>query len=220
MIRRAALAAVAAILLLVFATVPAAAEISLFWQPVPITATTDSVTPPPGIAGYECWDLMGTLTPGDDFTWLRILWDPPTPIFQHVLGQGVPNFGPPPDWQPWPFPALQFDSYLRSPSGGQMTVLGLSDDTPSVGIFDNERIALRAGDLSTQDQGGTFQLLRLTVGAPAPLETVVGRVFSRQVPDGVPIVIPEPSLAALLACAAGPLMRRRRLSLDRRRVPQ
>jgi hypothetical protein len=154
---------------------------------------------------------MGTLTPGDDFTSLRIFWDPPTPIFQHVLGDAGPNFGPP-HWQ-WSsyFPTWQFDSYLRGPNEW-MVVLGSTDgtnDLPPPGIFDSDRIAIAAGDLSTDDYGGTFQLLRLTAAAPAPLDTVIGRVFSRQVPEGVPIVIPEPNAAALLVCMAGLLARRR-----------
>jgi hypothetical protein len=197
------------------------AAITAFWEQRPITATTDGVTPPPGIAGYETWDLMITLTPGDDFTSFRLLMDPAGQIFHHALGQGAPNFGPPSSALEPTFPAVVFDSYLRGPADG-VTVLGSTDgtnDLPPPGIFDNNRLAVAAGDLSANTQGGTFQLLRMTFQpgvAPNPVYpsiaagTLLGRVFSVQNDQGVQIPdIPEPTMMGLVA-AAGLLAIRRR----------
>jgi hypothetical protein len=186
--------------------------ISLHWQFVPITATTDGVTPPPGLQDYSTFDLIMTITPGDDFTSMRVFWDPAGPIFQHVLGNGAPNFGPPNFGLIPSFPALAFDSYLRGPADG-MTVLGSTDgvnDLPPPGIFDNDRIAIAAGDLASNTTGGQFQLLRITVGPGThhPFDAI-GRVFSVQNPDGVPLPIPEPATAALLAATALLAWRRR-----------
>jgi MYXO-CTERM domain-containing protein len=192
----------------------APAAITLFWQHVPITATTDGVTPPPGIQGYQSADLMMTLTPGDDFTSMRIFWNASGPIFQHALGGGAPNFGPPNSGLFPTFPALQFDSYLRGPADG-MTVLGSTDgvnDLPPPGIFDGDRIAVAAGDLSTNNTGGTFQLLRVTYqGAPGEVLSAIGRVFSVQDPDGVPLPVPEPAALALAAATGLLAVRRRRV---------
>ena len=199
--------------------VPASAfgAITASWSPVTITATTDGVTPPPGITGYQSYDLNITLTPGDDFTSFRLLFNPEGSIFHHTLGQGGPNFGPPSSALEPTFPAIRFDSYLRGPADG-VTVLGSTDgtnDLPPPGIFDADRLAVAAGDLATNAQGGTFQLLRVTFG-PGPLPTIeqgtlLGRVFSVQNPDvGVQIPnIPEPATLGLFA-AAGLLAIRRR----------
>jgi hypothetical protein len=199
--------------------VPASAfgAITASWSAVPITATTDSVTPAPGITNYQTYDLNITLTPGDDFTSFRLLFNPDGPIFNHSLGGAAPNHGPPNTTLFPTFPVLEFDSYLRGPADG-VTVLGSTDgvnDLPPPGVFDADRIAVAAGDLSTNAQGGTFQLARITFG-PGPLPTIeagtlLGRVFSVQDPDvGFQIPnIPEPTSLGLLA-AAGLLAIRRR----------
>jgi hypothetical protein len=195
----------------------ASADLSLFWQQVPITATTDASTPPPGIAGYETWDLMMTITPGDDFTSMKMHWDPIAPIFQHSRGQGSPNFGPPNTTIIPTFPALEFDSYVRGPAGG-MTLLSEyyyhERDHPPVPIFNTDRISFRAGDLATQTTGGTFQLVRVTLDArsgDSPYHAI-GFVYSTLGPtDGVPLPVPEPGFALLaFATAAAFAVPRRR----------
>jgi hypothetical protein len=198
----------------------APAAITPFFQGVNITATTDGVTPPPGIGGgYQTFDLMITLTPGDDFTSFRLLFDPIGPIFHHSLGQGGPNFGPPNSLLFPTFPVLEFDSYLRGPAGG-VTVLGATDgtnDLPPPGIFDSDRLAVAAGDLESNTQGGTFHLIRLTFdasfGYPSASDgRLLGRFFSVQNDQGVMIaIIPEPGMMmACIALASLGLLRRPR----------
>jgi hypothetical protein len=179
----------------------ARAAITASFSQVPITATTEASGA--DLTGYQCFDLSITLTPGDDFTSFRLLWDPPGPIFHHALGQPGPNFGPPNSLLFPTFPVLEFDSYLRGPAGS-VTVLGSTDgtnDLPPPGIFDSDRLAVAAGDLSSNTQGGTFQLLRMTFGPGGP-GFGIGRVFSVQNPDvGFQIFFPEPSMLTLVAAA-------------------
>jgi hypothetical protein len=193
----------------------ASAAITAFWQPVPITATTDAQTPAPGLADFQSFDLMITLSALDDFTSFRLLFDPAGPIFQHANGEGGPNFGPPNSALVPFFPALAFDSYMRGP-GNSVTVVGSTDgtnDLPPPGIFDSNRLAIAAGDLTLNPGPGTFQLLRATFqGAPPTIEggTLLGRVFSVQDQVGFVIPnIPEPTTLGLVA-AVGLLAARRR----------
>jgi hypothetical protein len=118
------------------------------------------------------------------------------------------------------FPALAFDTYLRGP-GNAVTVVGATDgtnDLPPPGVFNNDRVAVAAGDLTLNPggtpDGTTFQLARMTFqGAPPTIEagTLLGRVFSIQQPTGFQIPnIPEPTALGFIGATALLMVRRRK----------
>jgi hypothetical protein len=182
-------------------TCPAA--ITPWWQPVPITATTDASGA--NLEGFQCWDLMADVSVGDNFTSMRIFSDPGGTIFHHAQGQPAPNFGAPTAAMIAHYPALAFDSFLRGPRDHGMTVVGSTDgtnDLPPPGVFDADRLAIAAGFLLTVVHERQLHLVRLTFDGPIP--QVTGSVYTVQGYDqGVAIPpIPEPACASLIACAA------------------
>jgi hypothetical protein len=140
---------------------PALATISYQFTPQPITATTDLGTPPPGIQGYQCYDLVVSITAGDPTRVATIYWDPPGDIFQNVFGTGAPDYGPPNNLLIPVFPTLAFDTYLQSFNGFSLSVIGTttdgSDQIPGPGVFNNNK-----------DRGGCDQLLRRRAGRLVP----------------------------------------------------
>jgi hypothetical protein len=184
------------------------ADIDWSWTGVPITATTDPVTPAPGIQGYQCLDINITLTPGDDFTEARIFMDPQGSIFHHAIGQPGPNFGPPNSALFATFPVLEFDSYLRSTAtGGSVQVYGSFDGTnvgPPPGVFNNDFVGVAFTDPSVNTSGGTFQMMRLNFGpGPIPWPMYV-EVYSVEEP------VPEAATLGLAAACVPLLIGRRR----------
>jgi hypothetical protein len=183
------------------------AALTASWVPVTITATTDGVTPPPGLAGYQSFDLVANLDPGDDFQSMRIKAD--GTFFQHSLGSSAT---PPNSGLFGTFPALQFDSYFDD--NGNFQILGSTDgtnDLPPPGVFDNAHLAVAGGDLVTNTSGGPLKLLRLTFTGTTP--TFLGSIFSAQNSNGIPVpqigVVPEPASLGLLAAVGLAAWRRR-----------
>jgi hypothetical protein len=114
-----------AVLMILMSAVPcctsARASITAFWQPVTITPA--AISNDPALANMQSWDLMVTTTGdwGDAFMWA----DLPAPYvyYKHANGGLTrPNpslFGM--------FPALEFTTYVSSPSDdglNQTTLIG------------------------------------------------------------------------------------------------
>jgi hypothetical protein len=106
--------------------------------PCPITASTDTWTPPPGITGYQCYDLILLLSPGDRFSIHARVRHATIrgSFFQHTFGTQAPNFGPPSPFLISLAPVLPFDTFLDD--NGTFNALGSTDgtnDLPPPGIF-------------------------------------------------------------------------------------
>jgi hypothetical protein len=193
------------------AAASANAAITAVWVQNTITpgAFTDSQAPVP--AGAQSWDLVVTITGGDDWISGRLYSDSST-FYNHPFGA---NNGPPNSALFPAFPGLEFDTYVRSPSGnpGDALILGGSTpdgqgDTPTA-IFSSSTVSVFWGDLvNTGD--GTFSVARITFSGAVP--TFTGKLFSAQNNiNGIPMPqIPEPGTAALALGAMGLLLARRR----------
>jgi len=198
----------------------ASAALTASWVNVPIVPATDTDSSgSPGMPlianGFHTWDLVLNRDPGDDFQSMRIFGNAPAggTYFQHSFGASAT----PPNPALIPaFPALQYDSFFDD--NGNFQILGSTDgtvDLPPPGIFSTTQLAVSGGDLTTDITGGPLRLLRLTFnGTGAP--SLVGRIFSVQTPNGIPVPqiggggpVPEPASLGLLA-AAGLLAIRRR----------
>jgi hypothetical protein len=189
------------------------AALTASWVSVPIPPGTTDSSGSPGMPlaenGFRTFDLVVNRDAGDDFQSIRIFANAPAggSYFQHTFGASAT----PPNSALIPaFPALAFDSFFDD--NGNFQILGSTDgnvDLPPPGVFSNSQLAVSGGDLTNDILGGPLRLLRLTFnGTGNP--TFLGRIFSVQTPNGIPVPqIPEPTTLGLLA-AAGLLAIRRR----------
>ena len=185
-----------------FVAPAAPATVALNWVPVTIDLFSDSSGA--NIVGYRCYDLITSLTPGDDFQSMRLFMTPPTngQFFQHIFGQGPPNYGPP-NLAILSFPMRVFDTFLDD--NGNFVVEGATDGTsnlPPPAIFNTAQLAVWGEDSLINSTGGFLRLLRATFNGDG-LPTVLGRVYTAQTPEGTPIPseVPEPTTSTLLALA-------------------
>ncbi len=180
---------------------PALAQITAFWQQVPITpqATAND----PQLASMQCWDLM-TTTSGDwHLAGMRAALPAGSLFYRHQMGA----FRKPP---PVPgSPALAFTTYVSSPHED-----GANNNTLLLGGWLNEPMSL--GDATSPNPGtfsiswgdqfvdlsGTYQIARLTFpkgllpdidNSSPPVTNIsftaqVSPDFTTEIPD-----IPEPA---------------------------
>lgn len=183
------------------------AAFTLNWVPVLITVTTDAMTPAPGLAGYQCWDLILDADVGDDFQSYR-MWSPPGQnfsYFSHSLASTAP-WAPPSLASITAFPTLQYTLQQSGPAGAALSVLGAYNginELPPPATFGPNSISIVAGDTVSYTDGVAFRLLRLTwKGDGIPYfngrvsVNVGGQTVNVPLPDGR---CPEPATLSLLA---------------------
>lgn len=187
---------------------PVHAAFTLHWQSVPITVTTDALTPAPGLAGYQSYDLIVDADAGDDFQSWR-MWSPPGhgfTFFNHALATTAP-WAPPSAAQISAYPTLQYTMQQGNPLGAALIVLGSYNGTnegPPPASLGPSLISVVAGDTAMITDGTPFRLLRMTFkGGSIPCFT--GRVSVNvggytQNQSFEYWDCPEPGMLSMLAC--------------------
>ena len=208
--------AAAAALMMAGVTSQATAQISAFWQRVPITP--QAIASDPVLANIQCWDLMATITGFWRTGGLRAELSSGQ-FYNHPFGG---NARPPRGFIE-AFPALEFDTYITAPGD-----TGPPGNAPAIfgGFPEGEPFSM-AGSLFSVGWGqlfthprGTYEIARLTFplgvfpevlnNDPSPVPT-----FSRTtqtMPDAIAEIpeVPEPgTLGGCGAVAALFALRRR-----------
>ncbi len=212
---------------------PAHAGITAFWRQTTITPA--AIANDPALANMQCWDLM-TATTGD---WATAAMRATLPVGSTFYKHPVGGRTRPDPAQFTSFPALEFTTYVTSPSddgtnnttmlfGGhpQGGPISLGDPTsPIPGVF-----SMDWGDTFVVDPPGTYQIGRLTFpngvlpdifnNTPLPVHTP--SYIAQVSPDSTVDIpdIPEPDLLRAIVPAGLGATALRRRKLGNRRVIQ
>lgn len=138
-----------------------------------ITASWTPVTPATGApSGYSTYDLMVTVSSGDDYASTRLFAT--GSFYQDAFGG---NTAPNPALIPV-FPALAYDTYVNTPGGSSSTLIlggfNGTSDTPT-STFTTSQLAITYGD-TVNTGAGTFQIARVSYSGSVP--TFQGTIYS------------------------------------------